>query len=255
MTEVLDRPDFECAILRPSPNFNERSDNTKPHILILHYTGMNDAEAAESLLQDPASQVSCHYVVREDGTIVQMVAESKRAWHAGKSMWQGQDDINSKSIGIEIVNQGPLGNFPDFPSLQIKAVVELCQSIINRHNVGARYVLAHSDIAPERKIDPGEKFPWKDLADNGIGQFVSPSPLGGGRFMSLGESGRPVEAFQSMLALYGYPIEITGSFDENTKIVTEAFQRHFRPALVDGVADASTIDTLHRLLQRLERLS
>lgn len=253
MIDVLKKPDFDGAILRPSPNFGERHDDAKPHILVLHYTGMKDSEAAEHLLEDPASEVSAHYIVREDGTIVQMVAESMRAWHAGVSAWQGQQDINSKSIGIEIVNQGPLANFPDFPSQQIDAVIKLCQSILSRHTIAARYVLAHSDIAPNRKIDPGERFPWQKLAQAGIGHFVEPCPIGGGRFMSLGENGRPVEAFQSMLAIYGYDVEINGIFDEKTKIATQAFQRHFRPQLVDGVADVSTIDTLHRLLQRLEK--
>lgn len=254
MNENLVKADYMHAVLRPSPNFGERRNGLTPSMLIMHYTGMEDADAAECKLADPQAEVSAHYVVREDGTVVQMVAEKCRAWHAGDSKWQGRQDINSRSIGIEIVNQGPLGNFPDYPEQQIAAVIALSKDIMTRHAIMPRHVLAHSDIAPLRKIDPGTKFPWKTLFDAGIGHYVEPAPLGGGRFMTLGESGRPVEAFQSMLALYGYGLTINGNFDEETQAVTCAFQRHFRPDQVDGVADASTIETLHRLLGRLEAL-
>ena len=249
------KPDFEGAIVRPSPNYEIRKDAVKPRFLILHYTGMENAEAAEKLLETPESKVSAHYVVREDGTVVQMVGEKYRAWHAGESFWGGVTDINSNSIGIEIVNGGPLLDWPDFPEKQINVVIKLCRSIIDRYSIEQRYVLGHSDIAPHRKTDPGEKFPWGILHDNGIGHWVKPAPIAGGRFMSSGESGRPVEAYQSMLALYGYGIEITGVFDDRTRLVTEAFQRHFRPDKIDGVADVSTIDTLHRLLGTLKSLS
>lgn len=255
MTMQNFKPDYESAIVRPSPNFEPRKDNVKPQFLILHYTGMENAEAAETLLESPDSKVSAHYVVRQDGVVVQMVREIDRAWHAGESVWNGIQDVNSHSIGIEIDNPGPLGNFPDFAERQIETVISLCRSIQARHQIASRYVLGHSDIAPHRKIDPGEKFPWKKLFENGIGHWVLPKAISGGRFMTIGESGRPVEAYQSMLALYGYGIDITGEFDERTRIVTEGFQRHFRPEKVDGVADVSTIDTLHRLLGTLGSLS
>lgn len=255
MTPDRFSPDFEGAIVRPSPNFEDRKDHGSPRFLILHYTGMESAEAAEKLLTSPESKVSAHYVVREEGTVVQLVQEQARAWHAGDSFWAGVSDINSNSIGIEIVNGGPLLDWPEFPDKQIAAVVTLCRTITERYSIEPRYVLAHSDIAPHRKTDPGHKFPWKVLYECGIGHWVGPAPISGGRFMSVGESGRPIEAYQSMLALYGYGIEITGTFDERTRLVTEAFQRHFRPEKIDGVADVSTIDTLHRLLGSLKSLT
>lgn len=254
MTTESFKADYMGAIVRPSPNFENRIDGATPQFLVLHYTGMEDAESAEKLLCSPEAKVSAHYVVEEDGKIVQLVGETFRAWHAGESFWRGVSDINSHSIGIEIVNGGPLFNFPDYPEQQIDSVIKLCRSITGRYNIAPRNVLAHSDIAPHRKIDPGEKFPWQTLFEAGIGHYVRPAAISGGRFMNIGESGRPVEAYQSMLALYGYGIEITGLFDERTRLVTEAFQRHFRPEKVDGVADVSTIDTLHRLLGTLQSL-
>ncbi|PRD45204.1 N-acetylmuramoyl-L-alanine amidase [Phyllobacterium phragmitis] len=241
-------PDHERASVRPSPNFGPRQDGKRVSILILHYTGMETGEAAEALLESPESEVSAHYVVHEDGRIVQMVPERERAWHAGKSFWHGETDINSCSIGIEIVNQGPRGDFPEFPDAQIKAVIALSRDICTRHSIRPERVLAHSDIAPSRKIDPGEKFPWERLHHAGIGHWVKPSPIRGGRFLVLGDRGQPVEALQSMLALYGYEVPINGVFEMKTEAAVKGFQRHFRSHKVDGVADISTIETLHRLL-------
>lgn len=244
-------PDHSDAEVRVSPNFGPRQERFRADMIILHYTGMISGDAAEAWLCDPASEVSSHYLIHEDGRIVQMVRESDRAWHAGKSSWRGVTDINSCSVGIEIVNPGHTIGYVDFTDAQIEAVTELCRSILGRHNVPPERVLAHSDVAPGRKIDPGERFPWGKLFHAGIGHFVAPLPIGGGRFLSTGDRGEPVEALQSMLALYGYGIEISGTFDAATQVVVAAFQRHFRPELVDGVADASTIETLHRLLKAL----
>jgi len=246
-------PDYRGALVCPSPNFGERHGVEHVTMLILHYTGMENAESAMQRLCDPQAQVSAHYLLREEGSIIQMVDERARAWHAGASHWGGLDDINSHSIGIELVNAGPLENFPDYPSVQIEALIALCHDILSRHPIPPHHVLAHSDIAPLRKSDPGEKFPWGRLAQEGIGHYVTPSPISGGRFIMRGERGQPVEAYQAMLALYGYRLTITGSFDDETEQVTRAFQRHFRPALVDGIADKSTIETLHRLLAHLPR--
>ena len=201
----------------------------RPEIVVLHYTGMETGDAAEAWLCDPVSEVSSHYLVHEDGRVMQMVRESDRAWHAGKSSWRGRTDINSLSIGIEIVNPGHAFGYRDFPAAQIEAVIALCRGIAKRHGVHPDNVLAHSDVAPGRKVDPGEKFPWKALAAAGVGHYVDPSPMGHGRFLSSGDRGRFVEALQAMLALYGYGVEISGIFDLQTKIVVEAFQRHFRP--------------------------
>jgi N-acetylmuramoyl-L-alanine amidase len=246
-------PDFPGADVRVSPNFGPRREAMKPDCIILHYTGMETGEPAEAWLCAPESEVSSHYLVHEDGRVVQMVRESDRAWHAGRGSWRGLSDVNSFSIGIEIVNPGPLRDHPDFEAAQIEAVIALCLDIAARHAVVAERVLAHSDVAPGRKADPGERFPWPLLAERGVGHFVAPSPVRGGRFLAMGDRGEPVEALQSMLSLYGYGLEISGFYDETTRAVVEAFQRHFRPARVDGVADQSTIETLHRLLAALPR--
>lgn len=244
-------PDHDGAEVRVSPNFGPRREGARPEIIVLHYTGMETGEAAESWLCHPSSEVSSHYLVHEDGRIIQMVRESDRAWHAGKSSWRGETDVNSSSVGIEIANPGHALGYHDFSDAQIEAVIGLCQGIAGRHRIKSENVLAHSDVAPGRKIDPGEKFPWKHLASAGVGHFIEAAPIGSGRLLSAGDRGEPVETLQSMLALYGYAVEINGIFDSQTKIVVEAFQRHFRTERIDGVADNSTVETLHRLLSAL----
>lgn len=241
-------PDEPSAEVRVSPNFGPRRDTLKPDMIVLHYTGMATGPGAEAWLCDPASEVSAHYLVHEDGRVVQMVRESDRAWHAGKSSWFGRTDINSCSVGIEIVNPGHSLGYPAFPRRQIDAVIGLCAGIVQRHFIPAQRVLAHSDVAPGRKIDPGEKFPWNALFAAGVGHLVPAAPVRRGVVVKAGDTGPDVEALQSMLAVYGYGVEISGVFDRQTGIVVEAFQRHFRPRLVDGVADGSTIRTLQRLL-------
>lgn len=246
------RPDQPDADVRVSPNFGPRRDRRAPDMIVLHYTGMATGEAAESRLCDPASEVSSHYLVHEDGRVVQMVRESDRAWHAGKSSWRGESDVNSCSIGIEIVNRGHQLGYDAFPRRQIAAVIELCRGIAVRHAIAPERVLAHSDVAPGRKIDPGEKFPWRDLFAAGVGHFVDAAPIRRGEVLAFGDAGMAVEELQSMLALYGYGIDITGAFDAQTRIVVEAFQRHFRPRRVDGIADGSTVRTLRRLLDSVK---
>lgn len=245
--------DHVGAAVRPSPNFGERRGGLKPDMIILHYTGMETGTGAEDWLCNPASEVSSHYLVHEDGRIVQMVRESERAWHAGKSSWHGQADINSRSIGIEVANPGHRFGYPDFPAVQIDAVIALCRGIITRHAIRPERVLAHSDVAPGRKIDPGEKFPWARLHDAGIGHLVVPAPVGDGPTLVEGDRGRGVEALQAMLAGYGYDLAVSSEFDAATTAVVAAFQRHFRPALVDGAADRSTIETLHALAAGLRQ--
>lgn len=247
--------DYPAARFVPSPNHGERAGGLRPDMIILHYTGMETAAAALDWLCREESQVSSHYFVHEDGRVDQLVAEDRRAWHAGKSIWKGETDLNSRSIGIEIVNAGHPGGLPDFPSVQIDAVVELCRNCGERWSIAPERVLAHSDIAPIRKVDPGEKFPWERLHVGGVGHWVPPAPIGGGRFFQRGDQGQPVEAVQTMLSLYGYGIEVTGVFCEKTEGAVAAFQRHFRPSQVDGIADISTLDTLHRLLSTLPDFS
>jgi len=156
----------------PSPNANTRdlpAGQNAPDMLILHYTDTQSAFEALTILQNPEAEVSAHYLVDEDGTIYQLVDEEKRAWHAGKSYWDGKTDINSHSIGIEIQNPGHSNGYREFPAEQMAAVTALCKEIMARHDIPAGHVLAHSDIAPGRKRDPGELFDWKSLADKNIG--------------------------------------------------------------------------------------
>jgi len=242
-------PDHAGADVRVSPNFGPRLGSGRPDMIILHYTGMPTGLAAEEWLCTAESEVSSHYLIHEDGRIVQMVREGDRAWHAGKSSWRGVTDINSCSVGIEIVNPGHEYGYVEFPPAQLSSVIALCRDITRRHLVLPERLLAHSDVAPGRKIDPGEKFDWELLAEHGLGHFVAPSPIVDGPSLSPGDSGDEVQRLQSMLSLYGYGVEISGTYDERTTIVTAAFQRHFRPALVDGLADPSTRDTLRRLVQ------
>ena len=244
-------PDHAGADVRVSPNFGQRREVARPDMIILHYTGMETGAAAEAWLCDPASEVSSHYLVHEDGRVVQMVREGDRAWHAGKSSWLGMSDINSRSVGIEIVNPGHALGYRNFPKAQIGAVIALCRGIAMRHSIRPERVLAHSDVAPGRKIDPGERFPWRELAKAGVGHFVAPVRAGGRPVLQPGDCGAKVEELQAMLALYGYGIDITGVFDPPTSVVLSAFQLHFRPRKVDGLADRSTVETLRRLLQAL----
>jgi N-acetylmuramoyl-L-alanine amidase len=208
---------------------------------------------AEALawLRSPASDVSAHYFVWEDGRIVQLVGEDRRAWHAGVGVWKGERDINSASIGVEIVNPGHDGGSPPFPDAQIAAVIGLLRDIGERHAIRPERVLAHSDIAPARKIDPGERFPWEALWRQGVGHWTAPAPIGGGPVLRRGAEGPPVRALQAMLALYGYGVEISGVYDKQTEQYVTAFQRHFRPERVDGEADRSTVETLRRLVEAL----
>jgi N-acetylmuramoyl-L-alanine amidase len=238
--------DSPLAQAMPSPNHGARGER-KPNAIILHYTGMPTGAAALVRLCDPASGVSAHYVVEEDGRIFQLVPEARRAWHAGESFWGGETDMNSASVGIEIVNGGHDFGTPLYPDAQIDAVIALCRDIERRHKIKPARILAHSDIAPGRKADPGEHFPWAKLAAAGVGQYVSPHPLGPDGGLSRGDEGAEVWDLQRKLVAYGYGLEVTGVYDETTQNVVAAFQRHFRPARVDGNVDVSTRKTLEDL--------
>jgi N-acetylmuramoyl-L-alanine amidase len=220
-------------------------------MILLHYTGMSDEDSALARLCTQGSDVSAHYFVFEDGRIVQMVPESRRAWHAGQSEWAREADINSCSIGIEIANPGHDHGYPSFPKRQIAAVTALCRSIQTRNVIAPMRVLAHSDVAPSRKKDPGEKFPWRTLYESGVGHWVKPAPVtNSGHTLALGSPGDAVAELQKSLREYGYGIDVTGQYDSKTVDVVTAFQRHFRPERIDGRADASTQSTLQELLAR-----
>ena len=220
---------------RPSPNHDSRPDGTPVDMLVLHYTGMRSGEEAIARLCDPAAKVSSHYAVEEDGRVFKLVEEDRRAWHAGVSSWRGQRDINARSIGIEIVNPGHEFGYRDFPSVQMVAVAELARAIIARHQIPARNVVGHSDVAPLRKTDPGERFDWGFLAAHGVGIW----PIEG-----KGALTPDLATAQRLLAAYGYDVSASGVADETTTKALEAFQRHFRPARVDGALDAETMARL-----------
>jgi len=206
---------------RLSPNSDSRGP-APIDILVLHYTGMPSGEAALARMCDPAAKVSAHYMIEEDGTVYALVPEEMRAWHAGVSYWAGARDINARSIGIELVNPGHEFGYRPFPPAQIGTLIELAKAILARHPIPAWRVLGHSDVAPMRKDDPGELFPWKELAEGGIGLWP-------------GENADPGEAkVAGLLAHYGYDPEAPLE-----KTIT-AFQRHFRPTRVTGMADAET---------------
>ncbi len=242
-------PDSPLATLWcPSPNHEPRRNGFQPDMLILHYTGMDSAEAALDWLTRPESGVSCHYLVDEEGRIAQLVSEFERAWHAGQSRWAGEIDINSCSIGIEIHNPGHEFDYPDFPDAEMLSVEALCRDILSRHAIPPDRVLAHSDVAPGRKRDPGEKFDWRRLARAGIGLWVPPAPIEDDQGLGPGDEGETVAALQRDLLAYGYGVEVTSTYGTGLEKVVEAFQRHFRPARIDGRADQSTRETLARLL-------
>jgi len=214
-------------INHPSPNFSERARGSSIDKLIMHYTGMENAKLSLAHLCDKNSKVSAHYLLDENGRIFQLVSEEKRAWHAGVSYWAGETDINSQSIGIELQNRGHEWGYNDFPKVQIKSLIELVMDIRKRHHIPEKNILGHSDIAPERKQDPGEFFPWEEISFYNIGYW----PKLPQKKIELTHSR---QATQKNLSLIGYNPETP--FSENLK----AFQRHYRPSKVDGILDNET---------------
>jgi N-acetylmuramoyl-L-alanine amidase len=234
------------GIDHPSPNHDVRPDGTPVDMLVVHYTGMETGAAALERLCDPAAKVSAHYLVEEDGRVVRLVAEDRRAWHAGVAFWRGHRDVNARSIGIELVNPGHEFGYRDFPPVQIAALEGLTRGILARHPIPARNVVGHSDVAPTRKTDPGERFPWQDLARAGIGLWPKHSSdlLPATLRLEPGDVGAAVLKVQRLLGRYGYELKPSGLLDDPTMLVLAAFQRHFRPAQVDGRLDGETIARL-----------
>ena len=230
----------------PSPNFDART--APPEILVLHYTGMPTGEAALARLCDPEARVSSHYLVEEDGRIFRLVAEERRAWHAGVSFWKGARNLNGVSIGVEIVNPGHEFGYRAFPDAQVAAVIDLVADIRARWSIDDGRIVGHSDVAPERKDDPGELFPWKRLAEAGHGLWVE-APPAPGLPLAEGDEGAGVFALQAGLTRLGYDLPPSGRFDAATKAVVIAFQRHWRQDKVDGIADGATRAQLIALLR------
>jgi N-acetylmuramoyl-L-alanine amidase len=216
----------------PSRNFDDRPIGTPIDTLVLHYTGMQSADAAIGRLRDPVAHVSSHYVIDEDGTVWQLVDEAHRAFHAGISFWRGHETLNGRSIGIEIVNPGHEWGYRPFPPAQMRAVKELCHGILARHPITPINIVGHSDIAPDRKQDPGELFDWPGLAASGIGLWPAPGDV-------------PASDPEAALRRIGYPIP-----DLATTI--SAFQRRWRPMRVDGIADRETCCRLTDVLRALD---
>jgi N-acetylmuramoyl-L-alanine amidase len=221
-------------IERPSPNFGDRKGRDVSFI-ILHYTGMEDAEGALSRLCDPSAEVSAHYTIDTDGTMYRHVDEAMRAWHAGKGQWGEESDINSVSIGIELVNPGHAFGYTDFPPAQIEQTIGLCRDIASRHDI--EWVLGHSDVAPDRKTDPGEKFPWAALAKAGVGAF----PAASDEDMVKAVGIDVIKALRD----YGYNAS-------KRETMIRAFQRHYVPEVfaagTDGAACHKTKARLYALL-------
>jgi N-acetylmuramoyl-L-alanine amidase len=213
----------------PSPNHGPRAGGID--MLVLHYTGMASAAAALQRLCAPEAAVSAHYLIAEDGAVWRLVAEERRAWHAGVSSWRGRRDINGASIGIELVNPGHEFGYRAFPEAQMAALEALCQGILARHPIPARHVIGHSDVAPQRKEDPGELFDWARLARAGIGLWpAAPAP----------HPPQTTADLQRLLAAIGYETPRSGRLDAETQRVVVAFQRHFRASRCDGADDTET---------------
>ncbi len=235
---------------RESTNCDDRPQGASIDMLVLHYTDTKTAEEALALLLDPEKKVSAHYLVDESGEIFQLVPENKRAWHAGVSSWRGREKLNDFSIGIEVANPGHTCGYRPFPSVQMQSVIELCQDILDRHPIPAQNVVAHSDIAPARKKDPGELFEWARMAREGIGLWPEfPAELAEITELDTGMINKDVEKLQSRLVAYGYGLKVDGYFGNATQGVVTAFQRHFTPRQVNGAWGALQDAALTGLLK------
>lgn len=230
---------------RPSPNFDPRPGGRAPDMLIMHATCMPDAQSALNRLCDPASGVSAHYLIDEAGRVFALVDEKQRAWHAGVAFWDGAEDINGLSVGIEICHPGPgEDDFgPGFPDIQMRALAELSRGILVRHGIPPHRVLAHSDVAPDRKTDPGPLFDWAGLAGGGIGLWSEAGPEAAGGPL-------PAARLQRGLRDFGYDVAVDGVCGPATQMIVKAFQLHYRPGRIDGRADAETCARLLDLLDR-----
>ncbi|MBJ26912.1 MAG: N-acetylmuramoyl-L-alanine amidase [Alphaproteobacteria bacterium] len=234
----------------PTSNQDERSGkDIKIDTLIFHYTGMISNQAALERMTDPKAKVSAHWCIDENGTAYKIVPEHLRAWHAGKSWWRGRSNLNNISIGIEVVNPGHEFGYRPFTLQQMNSIVILCHQILKRHPINPRNIVGHSDVAPDRKKDPGELFDWRRLSNEGIGiwprSIIEP---GNSRILKIKDYGPEVKLCQKKLAKFGYGLYQDGIYGEKTQMVVMAFQRHYRQARVDGVLDHGTTAILDHLV-------
>ena len=232
---------------RPSPNFDERKDGAKPELIVVHYTSMDSAEAALTKLTDPASKVSCHYLIDEKGNIFQLVDETKRAWHAGLSSWLGKDDVNSRSIGIEMSNRDGL----PYTNEQLFSLALLCKDIMFRNKIEPQNIIGHSDVAPDRKQDPGEHFPWEKLSKHGIG--VWPKPTAADAFNAAAVARSP-KKLKQLFNEAGYGVNAFGRNKPTLKELITAFQRHFEPEAFKG-EDATPGKATEQTVARLRAVA
>lgn len=209
-----------------SPNFNERPSFRKLDLIIIHYTGMATAQAALARLCEPNTKVSAHYLIERNGQLYQLVDEKKRAWHAGVSFWQGETDINGISLGIELDNGGHDFGLPAYPEIQIKALLSLLNELVQKYHIPKNRIIGHSDIAPTRKMDPGEHFPWRILHNHGFGLWPESSPAS--------PQPQSIHEVQKTLAVIGYDCPLTGTLDPQTVAIIKAFQQHFTPQEITG---------------------
>lgn len=239
----------------PSPNHDARPPGVPIDVLVLHYTGMRTGEEALARLRDPAARVSSHWLIEEDGRVFALVPEERRAWHAGVSFWRGRALLNDRSLGIEIVNPGHDWGYRPFPEPQIAATIALCHDILARYSIRPIDVVAHSDVAPDRKRDPGELFPWARLAAAGVGVWPGEAPAAVDEVPPLtpGETGDGVRALRATLRRIGYRVAPEGGVDEALTTVLTAFQRHWAPHRTDGVADGRTRWAAGRIAALAER--
>ena len=229
-----------------SPNVENRPPSISVNLLLFHYTGMKSASEAIARLCNPNSKVSAHYLIDEVGNIFSLVAENKRAWHAGVASWNDDVDINNISVGVEIANPGHEFGYSRYPEQQMVAVETLSIDIIKRHSIRAARVLAHSDVSPSRKCDPGELFDWERLAAAGIGIWPKMLPV------SVDFEIGSIRQCQKQLKMIGYSVKVTGVLDECTRDTILAFQRHWLPNRLTGKFDVETVWRMESLLRALE---
>jgi N-acetylmuramoyl-L-alanine amidase len=232
-----------------SPNFDDRP--LAVDTIVIHHTEMSSSQAAIQRLCDPLTKVSAHYVISKNGEVFQLVHESKRAWHAGKSYWRGKEALNDNSIGIELDNDGK----EKFTFPQMQSLLNLCKGIIKRHSIKPCNIVGHSDIAPDRKVDPHHLFDWGWLANQGVGLFPASVPHTPNVIFEFGDSGHEVSTLQNKLARFGYGINLSGKFDVNTEIVVKSFNRHFCPeSFLERLENTWTETSEQRLNALLEMI-